>query len=256
MAEARRPFRRDQQDEPVLLYGIHAVEAALRNPARPVGRLLLTENAERRLTEAVVARGAKAERIIPRDLDRRLGPETVHQGALLETESLPEYSLEDLAARTAAGPILVLDQVTDPHNVGAVLRSAAAFGAAGLVMTRRHSPPLAGTLAKSASGALELVPVALVPNLARALAELGELGCLRIGLDGSGPGQIESEALTGPVALVLGAEGKGLRQLTRESCDHLCRITTPGPLSSLNVSNAAAIVLHLAAMRRLDKTAG
>jgi 23S rRNA (guanosine2251-2'-O)-methyltransferase len=191
----------------------------------------------------------------PRDLDRQLGPDTVHQGALLETEPLPEPTLDDLLERTASGPIIVLDQVTDPHNVGAVLRSAAAFGAAGLVMTRRHSPPLSGALAKSASGALELVPIALVQNLARALAEMGEAGCTRIGLDGTGLGLIEDEPLSGRIALVLGAEGKGLRQLTRETCDRLCRIATPGPLASLNVSNAAAIVLHLGAMRRLGKLA-
>lgn len=234
-----------------MLYGIHAVEAALRNPARTIGRLLLTENAERRLAIAIAARGARTERVIPRDLDRRLGADTVHQGALLETEPLPEASLENLAERSALGPIMVLDQVTDPHNVGAVLRSAAAFGAAGLVMTRRHSPPQTGALAKSASGALDLVPIALVQNLARALAELKELGCTQIGLDGTAPDSIESEPLDGAVALVLGAEGKGLRQLTRESCDRLCRIATPGPLASLNVSNAAAVVLHLGAMRRL-----
>lgn len=222
----------------------------MRNPARPVGRLLLTENAERRLAESIAARGAKTERVIPRDLDRLLGADTVHQGALLETEPLPEQSLEDLLRRTAEGPIVVLDQVTDPHNVGAVLRSAAAFGAAGLVMTRRNSPPLTGVLAKSASGALDLVPVALVQNLARALAELGELGCTRIGLEGSASDTIEDQPLTGALAIVLGAEGKGLRQLTQESCDRLCRIATPGPLASLNVSNAAAVTLHLCAMRR------
>lgn len=249
MPEPRGAARNDQ-DGPVILYGIHAVDAALRNPRRRLRRLLLTENAERRLAEAVLAREVKTERVIPRDLDRQLGADTVHQGALLETELLPEASLEDLVERMDAGPILVLDQVTDPHNVGAVLRSAAAFGAAGLVITRRHSPPLAGALAKSASGALDLVPVALVQNLARALAGLRELGCTTIGLDGTGPELIEEEPLTGAVALVLGAEGKGLRQLTRESCDRLCRIATPGPLASLNVSNAAAVVLHLAGMRR------
>jgi 23S rRNA (guanosine2251-2'-O)-methyltransferase len=250
MPDPRRAGRRDSQDDTVLIYGVHAVEAALRNPARVIGRLYLTDNAERRLAEALAARNIRSERVTPRDLDRKLGPDTVHQGALLESKLLPEASLKDLVARSDNGPIVVLDQVTDPHNVGAVLRSAAAFGTAGLVMTRRHSPPLSGALAKSASGALELVPIALVPNLARALTELGELGCQRIGLDGTGPTLIEDEKLTGPTALVLGSEGKGLRQLTRETCDRLCRIATPGPLSSLNVSNAAAVVLHLAAMRR------
>jgi 23S rRNA (guanosine2251-2'-O)-methyltransferase len=243
----------DKHGGPVLIYGVHAVEAALRNPARAIHRLLLTENAERRLAAAIASRGVKAERVRPRDLDQLLSPEMVHQGALLETDPLPEYTLTDVLGRTESGPIIVLDQVTDPQNVGAILRSAAAFGAAGLVMTRRHSPPLGGALAKSASGALELVPIALVPNLARALAEIGEAGCTRIGLDGSGPGFIEDEPFSGRIALVLGAEGKGLRQLTRETCDRLCRIATPGPLASLNVSNAAAIVLHLGAMRRLGK---
>lgn len=254
MAEPRRAPKREQ-NSPVLVYGIHAVEAALQNPQRALGKLLLTENAERRLAESILARGAQTQRVIPRDLDRRLGPDTVHQGALLETEPLPEASLEDLVARTPIGPIILLDQVTDPHNVGAVLRSAAAFGAAGLVMTRRHSPPLSGALAKSASGALDLVPVALVQNLSRALTELRDLGCTAIGLDGTAAGLIEDEPLTGAVALVLGAEGKGLRQLTRESCDRLCRISTPGSLASLNVSNAAAVVLHLAGMRRQDRPA-
>ncbi len=246
----RPQWQKPDDDGPVLLFGIHAIEAALRNPDRSISKLYLTENAERRLSEALTARGVQAERVIPRDLDRRLGADTVHQGALLETEPLPEVSLEDLAHRGDAGPILVLDQVTDPHNVGAVLRSAAAFGAAGLVMTRRNSPPLTGTLAKSASGALDLVPIALVQNLARALAELGELGVMRIGLEGSAASTLEAEPLTGALAIVLGAEGKGLRQLTQEHCDRLCRILTPGPLASLNVSNAAAVALHLCAMRR------
>src|SRR5690606_26479800 len=151
----RRELQRETRENTVLLYGIHAVEAALRNPARVVGRLQLTENAERRLAAAIAARGIETERVRPRDLDRRLGPDTVHQGVLLETEPLPEASLEDLVGHTASGPIILLDQVTDPHNVGAVMRSAAAFGAAGLVMTRRHSPSLTGALAKSASGALD-----------------------------------------------------------------------------------------------------
>jgi 23S rRNA (guanosine2251-2'-O)-methyltransferase len=234
----------------VLLYGIHAVEAALKNPRRAVRRLFVSENAERRLAEALAARPVAVERATPRDLERRLGPDAVHQGALLEAEPLADVPLEDIAERADEGPVVVLDQVTDPHNVGAVLRSAAVFGAAGLILTRRHSPPLSGALAKSASGALDMVPIALVPNLARALSTLGEQGILRIGLDGKAPDLLEKQPLTGRVALVLGAEGKGLRQLTRETCDQLCRIVTAGPIASLNVSNAAAVALHLCAMRR------
>jgi 23S rRNA (guanosine2251-2'-O)-methyltransferase len=191
----------------------------------------------------------------PKDLDRLLGPDTVHQGVAIEADPLPEPELADLIARAggeSGGPLVVLDQVTDPHNVGAVLRSAAVFGAAGLITTRRHSPPLNGTLAKSASGALELVPVALVQNLSRSIDELKGAGFTVIGLDGEGETLLDEEPLAGPVAFVLGAEGKGLRQLTRETCTRVCRIGTSETLASLNVSNAAAIALHLAQMRRRE----
>jgi len=238
-------------DGPTLIFGIHAVEAALANEQRTIGKLFLTDNAERRLQEVLKARGLAHERVLPKDLDRRLGPDTVHQGALIETEPLAEPALELLAEQAAGRPLIVLDQVTDPHNVGAILRSAAVFGASGLMMTRRHSPPLDGTLAKSASGALEHVPIVLVQNLARALAELKALFFTVIGLDGEAPERLEELTWPERSALVLGAEGKGLRQLTRESCDRLCRIATDGPIASLNVSNAAAIALHAAATRRL-----
>jgi 23S rRNA (guanosine2251-2'-O)-methyltransferase len=234
-----------------LIFGIHAVEAALANPRRTIAKLYLTDNAERRLQQALSARQLAHERVLPKDLDRRLGPDTVHQGAVIETEPLPEPAIEELAQIGAGRPIIVLDQVTDPHNVGAILRSAAVFGAAGLVMTRRHSPPLAGALAKSASGALEHVPVALVQNLARSLAELKDLHVTVIGLDGEASDRLEAQTWPERSAIVLGAEGKGLRQLTRDSCDRLCRIATDGPIASINVSNAAAIALHLAAARRL-----
>ena len=238
-------------DGPTRIFGIHSVEAALLNPARKILRLLLTENAEKRLEAALAKREIEHQSVHPRDLDRLLGDDTVHQGALLESEPLAEVSIEDLAERARqGGPIVVLDQVTDPHNVGAIMRSAAAFGASGLIMTKRNSPPLSGALAKSASGALEHVPVALVPNLAQALGKLGDLAVMRIGLDGEATALVEDQDLKSGVALVLGAEGKGLRRLTRELCDHLCRITTGGALQSLNVSNAAAIALHASAVQR------
>lgn len=249
--QAPRFAGRDDDDGPVRLFGIHAVEAALANPARHVKRLVMTDNAGRRLADVLARRPIAHEAVSPRDLDRLLGADTVHQGVMLEVDPLPEPSLDDLvesAMRT--GPLVVLDQVTDPHNVGAVLRSAAVFGASGLVMTRRHSPPPNGTLAKSASGALELVPILMVQNLARTLDELKQRGVMLIGLDGSGDVLLDDAPLERPCALILGAEGKGLRQLTRQTCDTLARIDTAGPLASLNVSNAAAVALHLAAMRR------
>lgn len=252
----QRPDRRGDDDRredegPLRLFGLHAIEAALKNPARKVKRLVLTENAERRLADAVGELKHPVERASPRDLDRILGADTVHQGAMLETEPLPEPEFADLIAEARGRPLIVLDQVTDPHNVGAILRSAAAFGAAGLVMTRRHSPPLNGVLAKSASGALELVPVALVQNLSRALEDLKGVGFFVVGLDGEAEAAIENLNWSRPTALVMGAEGKGLRELTGKTCDQLARITTQGPLDSLNVSNAAAVALHTAALARI-----
>ncbi len=251
---SRPPQRRDD-DDLVRLYGIHPVEAALANPNRVITRVMVSENAEHRLAAALAKRGLNAERTTPRDLDRLLGADTVHQGVMIECAALEEPDIETIAeiAAGGGGPVLVLDQVTDPHNVGAVLRSAAVFGAAGVVMHRRHSPPLNGTLAKSASGALELVPVVLATNLARTLEELRESGFTILALDGDAETLLEDEPLTGAVALVLGAEGKGLRQLTLTKSDRIVKIATGGALDSLNVSNAAAIALHLAAMRRRGK---
>jgi len=236
----------------VRLFGSHAVEAALRNPRRRAHRLLATENAERRLSEVIATKGVAIDRATPGDLDHLLGADTVHQGLLLEADPLPEPSLDDIleAAHDAAGPLVVLDHVTDPHNAGAVLRSAAAFGAAGLIMTRRHSPPLNGVLAKAASGALDIVPIALVQNLAKAMEQLKASGFRLIGLEGTAASSLEEEAFDGLSGLVLGAEGKGLRELTAQTCDRLVSITTVGALASLNVSNAAAVALHWAAVSR------
>lgn len=251
-----RPRRDKPDDDRIELFGIHAVAAALANPERRFVKILATDNAARRLEAEITARQLTVEPVRPRDLDNMLGTDTVHQGVLAEVEPLPEPKIDDLvrAAGSTGGPLILLDQVTDPHNVGAVLRSAAVFGSSGVVTTRRHSPPLNGTLAKSASGALELVPVALVQNLSRTMEELKEAGVVLIGLDGDGETLLDDQPLVGAVAFVLGAEGKGLRQLTRETCDQVCRIGTSGALASLNVSNAAAISLHLAFMRRRRQT--
>jgi 23S rRNA (guanosine2251-2'-O)-methyltransferase len=238
-----KPAIRGDSADRVTLYGLHAVEAALANPKRTVARVVVTENAAHRLGPLLAQRGLTVETATPRDLDRLLGPNAVHQGVLLEADELAPVALDEV---DTSGMLLVLDQVTDPQNVGAALRSAAAFGAAGLVMTERHSPPLHGVLAKAASGALDLVPVILVKNLAQSLAKLGELGFLRVGLAEEGAEALETASLTRPLALVLGAEGKGLRQLTREHCDLICRISTQSALASLNVSNAAAVALHWA----------
>jgi 23S rRNA (guanosine2251-2'-O)-methyltransferase len=162
---------------------------------------------------------------------------------LAEADPLSAPEIEDLPAQ---GVVLVLDQITDPHNVGAIFRSAAAFAATAIVTTARHSPEATGVLAKSASGALELVPLVTVQNLARGMAALKERGFLLVGLDSAGDADLTATPLRAPLALVLGAEGKGLRQLTRETCDHVARLDLPGAIKSLNVSNAAALALYVA----------
>ncbi|GBF27613.1 23S rRNA (guanosine-2'-O-)-methyltransferase RlmB [bacterium MnTg02] len=239
----QRHHKRDQRrnNSPNTLFGLHAVEAALFNPARNLHRLYATRNAAEKLSEALSRRNVIPEIVEPKVIDRLTGPDTVHQGVILETDPLPAQGLDIL---TGNAPVIVLDQITDPHNVGAILRSCAAFGAEALIMTARHSPALTGTLAKAASGGLEHVPVILVPNLARTLSELGRQGFLRVGLDGKAENRIEQLETGGRLVLVLGAEGKGLRRLTRENCDQLCRINTTGSIASLNVSNAAAVALH------------
>ncbi len=249
----QRKRRFESHEEHVLIYGIHAVEAVLANPGREVHAIYLTRNARNRLADALQNTVLEeAVEVEPKELDRRLGADTVHQGALVKCGDLIEPALDELIAVAKAGthPIVVLDQITDPHNVGAVLRSCAVFGCAGVVMTRRHSPPLCETVAKSASGALELVPVALIQNLAKGLAVLAGEGLEIIGLDGAGEGAIETAFARRPTAIVLGAEGRGLRQSTRQACTAIVRIHAQGLIASLNVSNAAAVALHTHALVR------
>jgi 23S rRNA (guanosine2251-2'-O)-methyltransferase len=241
-ANARLRARLDT-DGGIVLYGWHTVTAALANPQRRIRLLWATENAVRRLAAEGVTLPTEPEMVRPDAIAARLAPDAVHQGLVAEADPLPSPVLEDLAA---TGMVLVLDQITDPHNVGAILRTAAAFAVTAIVTTARHSPEATGVLAKSASGALEYVPIVTVQNLARALAALKERGFLVIGLDSAGAEDLGAIRLTAPLALVLGAEGKGLRQGTRTHCDRLARLDLPGAIKSLNVSNAAALGLYIA----------
>ena len=236
----------------MILFGWHSVTSALSNPVRKVRKLLLTENAARRLAEEGFKIPAH-EIVRPDEIARRLTPDSVHNGLLAEADPLAAPGIEALEPD---GIVLVLDQITDPHNVGAILRSAAAFGVKALVTTARHSPEATGVLAKSASGALEFVPMILVQNLARGLAALKERGFLTVGLDSEAGEDLNDVPMSAPLALVLGAEGKGLRQLTRETCDHLARLDLPGAIKSLNVSNAAALSLYVATARLKSLSAG
>jgi len=242
------PVRAKPRDEdgPAILYGWHTVKAALENPNRRILRLFATENAARRLAEDGLKLAAPPELVRPDAIAAQLPPDAVHQGLLAEAEPLPSLAIEDLPAD---GIVLALDQITDPHNVGAILRSAAAFAVAGIVITARHSPEATGVLAKAASGALEHVPIVEVGNLARALEGLRARGFMLVGLDSSGTADLSAASLAAPLAFVLGAEGKGLRQLTRTLCDQVARLDLPGAIKSLNVSNAAALALYIATAR-------
>ena len=228
----------------VRLYGLHTVRAALSNPARKIRILRATRNALARLEIDEAAKHAFTLEICePRALDRLCGSDAVHQGAVIDAFPLKTKALSALAGSPL---VLVLDQVTDPHNVGAIVRSAVAFGAGAIITTSRHSPSESGVLAKAASGALEHIDMIEVRNLAEALDTLAETGFQTIGLDSEGPLELEPTFSGGRLALVLGAEGKGLRQKTRETVHALARLDMPGAIHSLNVSNAAAISLYAA----------
>ncbi len=228
--------------ETAVLYGYHAVREALRSTRRKLVRLHGTAAALEKLAPEIAACGVTVVPATNEAIAALLPQDAVHQGLLLEARHIEPIDLSDLPEN---GLVLVLDQVTDPHNVGAILRTAAAFGVDAIVTTERHSPALSGVLAKSASGGLEHVGMATVVNLARALETLGEMGYLRVGLDSEGPASLENTPVHRPLALVLGAEGKGLRRLSRENCDVLARLDMPGPIKSLNVSNACAVALTL-----------
>ena len=244
---ARTPGRRPDRAEN-WLYGLHAVQAALANPDRKSHRVVLTARAAEILGEKLLSR----VQVEPADADaisKLLPPGAVHQGVALACDPLPPSDLDRVLGRDAGGRrriVLVLDQLSDPHNVGAILRTAAAYAVDALVLTDRHAPEFSGVLAKTASGGLEHVPVVQVVNLARAMEELGEMGYQRVGLDSDGAAALEDTPLSKPLALVLGAEGAGLRRLTRENCDVMARLDMPGAIRSLNVSNACAVALSVA----------
>lgn len=247
--------RRAAASETVWLFGLHAVRDALANPARQKLRLVLTKNAADRLADTLGGSEMTPEIVDPRKFDSHvpLAPDSVHQGAALEVKPLHWGNLEEVCLTGAGAPLVVLlDRVTDPHNVGAILRSAEVFGARAVIAPARHSAPETGALAKTASGALERQPYLRVGNLAEAMQDLQAMGFVLLGLDGAA-GTSLSEGLaaagTRPVGLVLGAEGPGLREKTRETCDQLVRIPFAGGFGSLNVSNAAAVALYAAVTR-------
>ncbi|MBA5777527.1 RNA methyltransferase [Stappia sp. F7233] len=239
------PFRRSPRPDPserIFLYGLHTVEAAFGNPDRKRHRLYATQNALHRLEERGIAPDVPVETATPRSLQAMVGKDAVHQGAVLEVSPLPALGAQDLRRATL---VLALDQVTDPHNVGAILRSAVALGADAVVTTERHAPEEGAVLAKSASGALDMVRHVRVKNMARFLEEMGEAGFQRIALDSEGDAPLDEMEFAAKVVLVLGSEGKGVRQGVRAVCDRLARLDMPGRIRSLNVSNAAVLSLYI-----------
>lgn len=248
------PHRDGHHGRGVWLYGIHPVLAAIANPERRTYRIVVSAEAESTLAPRVAGLaqshpgGLPSAQILPRDALERLLPRgAVHQGIAAQVDALEEADLDDIIRATdghESARVVVLDQVTDPHNVGAIIRSAAAFGAAAVIMPERNSPPTTGTLAKAASGAIERVPLVRVVNLSRSLDQLKKAGYWCVGLDAGATTALHQADLTGKVALVLGAEGEGLRRLTREHCDLMVRIPIMRGMESLNVSNAAAVALY------------
>lgn len=233
--------------ETIWLFGLHAVRDALLNPHREKLRLIVTQNAQDKLADAIAEAEIEPEISDPRRFSAPLDPGSVHQGAALEVKPLNWGSLEEVCIGRETPRVILLDRVSDPHNVGAVLRSAEVLGASAVIGMRHHAAPETGALAKAASGALERQPYLRVRNLADTIIALQNMGYLVLGLDGEAEQTIE-QAVAGKsdraVALVLGAEGPGLRPRTRETVDQLVRIDAAGGFGSLNVSNAAAIALY------------
>ncbi|GAA0772218.1 RNA methyltransferase [Roseibium denhamense] len=231
---------------PILLYGLHTVEAAFANKDRKRLKLYATENAVNRLQERGVKIDVPIEMKRPKELDRMVTKDAVHQGMILEADPLPAYGPEELRG---ARLVLALDQVTDPHNVGAILRSAVALNADAVVTTERHAPEEGPVLAKSASGALDMIKHVRVKNMARFVTVMKDQGFGCIALDSDGPASLEDTEFTDKTVLVLGSEGKGVRQGVREACGLLARLDMPGEIRSLNVSNAAVLSLYVARIK-------
>ena len=245
--------RRAAAAETLWLFGLHAVRDALMNPARSRLQLVVTRNAADKLADAIAASGMEPEIADPRKFPVPLDPGSVHQGAALEVRPLDWGSLAERCATGSAGRgvVVALDRVTDPHNVGAILRSAEVFGARAVIAPARHAAPETGALAKTASGALERQPYLRVRNLSAALGELRDMGFVLLGLTGEAEMNLADGIAAHPgrpIALVLGAEGPGLRDGTRAICDTLVRVPAFGDFGSLNVSNAAAVALYAARM--------
>jgi 23S rRNA (guanosine2251-2'-O)-methyltransferase len=241
---------RGKVDADGFVWGRHPVVAALENPARKgMGRLLATADRAAELERDGIPNGHKVEVIDSLALERMLPAGAVHQGLAFKVQPLDGVALEDFA-EPAEGIIVMLDQLTDPQNVGAIFRSALAFGARGIIVQDRHSPVLAGALAKAAAGATERLPCARVTNLSRALETLADLGWRAVGLDGSSEELLEDALDRRPTVLVMGSEGDGIRRLVAEHCDVLAKIPMPGGFESLNVSNAAAVALYEATKKQ------
>lgn len=259
-AKSRKPawvIEKERQGggaQTVWLFGLHAVRDALQNPARRKHRLLVTRNAADKLAEAIAASGMTPEEQDPRKFKAPIDPGSVHQGAALEVSPLDWGNLSEVCAPRDTAPLVIcLDRVTDPHNVGAILRSAEVFGARAVIAPQRHSAPETGALAKTASGALERQPYLRIRNLATGLRTLKDMGFAVVGLDGAAEHELDpvlADLRLTPTALVLGAEGPGMRQLTQETCDFTARIRFAGGFGSLNVSNAAAVALYAGSRNR------
>ncbi len=246
--DQRRKRSNEFSRQTVWLFGLHSVDAALRNPVRVKHRLILTRNAAVKLRDAISLSGVRFEEADARKFPAPIDRNSVHQGAALEVSPLEPASLETILQLVRPGvPVVLLDRVTDPHNVGAIIRSAAAFGAAGLIAPARHAPPETGALAKSAAGSFELVPYLRVRNLGSAMEQAQNSGVCLLGFDsasGISVNAASKDFSDQPVGLVFGSEGKGLRAGTKDRCDSVVSIAGPQGQVSLNVSNAAAIALH------------